>query len=179
MRFRILSLCAAGLLVAACATEPGDTSETSGAGVAGRSSTVKAPSLNITEAEVPAVTPGSAQDLIATVGDRVFFDFDKADISAASVETLTKQAAWLKAFPQVTLILEGHCDERGTREYNLALGDRRANAMKEYLVSRGISVNRLYTISYGKERPAVVGSNEEAWAQNRRAVSIIKSGGAS
>jgi peptidoglycan-associated lipoprotein len=177
MRFRFLCLCAAGLLVAACATEPEKSSATAGTGVAGSSSTPTAPSLNITE--VPAVKPGSAQDWVATVGDRVFFDFDKADISAASIDTLTKQAAWLKAFPQVTLILEGHADERGTREYNLALGDRRANAMKEFLISKGISANRLGAISYGKERPAVVGSNDEAWAQNRRAVGVIKSGGAS
>jgi peptidoglycan-associated lipoprotein len=177
MRFRFLCLCAAGLLVAACATEPGESSATSGTGVAGRSSAPTPPVANVTE--VSSTKPGSSQHWVASVGDRIFFDFDKADISAASIDTLNKQAAWLKVFPQVTLVLEGHADERGTREYNLALGDRRANSMKEYLVSKGISANRLDTISYGKERPAVLGSNDEAWAQNRRAVGIIKSGGAS
>jgi len=135
------------------------------------------PVANVTE--VSSTKPGSSQHWVASVGDRIFFDFDKADISAASIDTLNKQAAWLKVFPQVTLVLEGHADERGTREYNLALGDRRANSMKEYLVSKGISANRLNAISYGKERPAVLGSNDEAWAQNRRAVGIIKSGEAS
>ena len=177
MRFRFLCLCAAGLLVAACATEPEESSATSGTGIAGRSSAPAPPTLNITE--VPATKAGSSAHWVASVGDRIFFDFDKADISAAAIDTLNKQAVWLKVFPQVTLVLEGHADERGTREYNLALGDRRANSMKEFLVSKGISANRLDTISYGKERPAVLGSNEEAWAQNRRAVGIIKSGEAS
>ena len=181
MRFRFLSLCAAALLVAACATEPEESSATAGAGVAGQSSTPAAPAMNVTEAPsvTPGVTPGSAQDWVANVGDRIFFDFDKSEIRPDVIDTLAKQAAWLKAFPSVTLVLEGHCDERGTREYNLALGERRANSMKEFLISLGISPNRLETISYGKERPAVLGSNEEAWAQNRRAVGTIKSGGAS
>ncbi len=177
MRFRFLSLCAAAILVAACATEPEESAATAGTGVAGQSSTPAAPALNVTDA--PSVAPGSAQDWVANVGDRIFFEFDKSDITQASIDTLSKQAAWLKAFPSVTLFLEGHCDERGTREYNLALGERRANSMKEFLISLGISANRIDTISYGKERPAVLGSNDEAWAQNRRAVGVIKSGGAS
>ncbi len=177
MRFRFLSLCAAAVFISACATEPEESSATAGTGVAGSSSTPAAPTLNVTEA--PSVTPGSSQDWVANVGDRIFFDFDRSDIRPDSIDTLAKQAAWLKAFPNVTLVLEGHADERGTREYNLALGDRRANSMKEFLVSLGVSPNRLDTISYGKERPAVLGSNDEAWAQNRRSVGIVKSGGAS
>jgi peptidoglycan-associated lipoprotein len=177
MRLRFLCLCAAGLLVAACATEPEESSAISGGGVAGSSSSPAAPTLNVTE--IPASKAGSSAHWVANVGDRIFFDFDMSDISAASIDTLNKQAAWLKVFPKVMLTLEGHADERGTREYNLALAERRANSMKEFLVSKGISANRLDTISYGKERPAVLGSNDEAWAQNRRAVGVIKSGGAS
>lgn len=183
MRFRLLCLCAIALLVTACATAPDESSETAGTGVAGKSSTPKAPTLNVTEApsatSVKSVKPGSSQDWVANVGDRIFFNFDESSIRSDAVDSLNKQAAWLKAFPNVTLRVEGHCDERGTREYNLALGERRANAMKEFLVSLGISPNRLETISYGKERPEVLGSNKEAWAQNRRAVGVIKSGGAS
>jgi len=104
------------------------------------------------------------------------FDFDKSEIRSSDASTLNDQAAWLKRYPNVTIVVEGHCDERGTREYNLALGERRANAVKEYLASRGISANRIDTISYGKERPAVLGSNESAWQQNRRGVSVIRGG---
>ena len=104
----------------------------------------------------------------------IFFDFDKSDIKADSRTKLDAWADWLKKFPQVTAVIEGHCDERGTREYNLALGDRRATAAKNYLVAKGIPANRLQTISYGKERPAVLGSNEAAWAQNRRAVLVVQ-----
>ena len=107
------------------------------------------------------------------MGDRVFFDFDKSDIKAEGQTVLSRQADWLKRYPNVTVTVEGHCDERGTREYNLALGERRANAVRRALVALGIPQNRIQTISYGKERPAVVGSNEAAWAQNRRGVTVI------
>ena len=123
-----------------------------------------------------AVEPGTAQDFIVNVGDRVFFAFNKSNLDAKAQETLNKQAAWLQKYPAVTILVAGHCDERGTREYNLALGERRANAAKDYLVSKGIAANRIKTISYGKERPAVLGSNEWAWAQNRRSVSSITGG---
>ncbi|MCG8545370.1 MAG: peptidoglycan-associated lipoprotein Pal, partial [Alphaproteobacteria bacterium] len=117
-----------------------------------------------------------AQDFIVNVGDRVFFAFNKSNLDSKAQETLDKQAAWLQKYPAVTILVAGHCDERGTREYNLALGERRANAAKDYLVSKGIAANRIKTISYGKERPAVLGSNEWAWAQNRRSVSSITGG---
>jgi peptidoglycan-associated lipoprotein len=117
--------------------------------------------------------PGSQQDLEASAGDRVFFAFDRSDISPEARETLTRQADWLRRYPNVTVTIEGHCDERGTREYNLALGERRAQAVKNVLVALGISASRISTISYGKERPAVAGSTEEAYAQNRRAVTTI------
>jgi peptidoglycan-associated lipoprotein len=117
--------------------------------------------------------PGSQQDLEASAGDRVFFAFDRSDITPEARETLTRQADWLRRYPNVTVTIEGHCDERGTREYNLALGERRAQAAKNVLVALGIPASRISTISYGKERPAVVGSTEEAYAQNRRAVTVV------
>jgi peptidoglycan-associated lipoprotein len=117
--------------------------------------------------------PGSQQDLEASAGDRVFFAFDRSDISPEAQQILSRQADWLQRYPNVTVTVEGHCDERGTREYNLALGERRAQAVKNVLVASGIASSRISTISYGKERPAVVGSSEEAYAQNRRAVTTV------
>jgi peptidoglycan-associated lipoprotein len=117
--------------------------------------------------------PGSQQDLEASAGDSVFFAFDRSDITPEAQEILARQADWLRRYPNVTVTIEGHCDERGTREYNLALGERRAQAVKNVLVASGIPASRISTISYGKERPAVVGSSEEAYAQNRRAVTIV------
>jgi peptidoglycan-associated lipoprotein len=121
-----------------------------------------------------AIVPGSQQDLAATAGDRVFFAFERSDISAEGQQTLQRQAAWLQRYPNVDVRIEGHCDERGTREYNLALGERRANAVKNVLIAEGISASRISTISYGKERPIVLGSNEEAWAQNRVAITTVQ-----
>jgi peptidoglycan-associated lipoprotein len=118
-------------------------------------------------------TPGTQQYLVVNVGDRIFFDYDSYTLSPEAQHTAEMQAEWLKRYPNVNVTIEGHCDERGTREYNLALGDRRATAMKNYLVSLGIDSRRVNTISYGKERPAVMGSNPSAWAQNRRAVTIV------
>jgi peptidoglycan-associated lipoprotein len=120
------------------------------------------------------VTPGSQQDLVVNVGDRVFFAYDSHDVSPEGQATLQKQAEWLKKYPAVNVQISGHCDERGTREYNLALGERRAAAAKNYLVSLGVPAERIQTISYGKERPAVEGSTPEAWAQNRRAVTEVQ-----
>ncbi len=117
--------------------------------------------------------PGSQQDLEASAGDRVFFAFDRSDITPEAQQILERQADWLRRYPNVTVTIEGHCDERGTREYNLALGERRAQAVKNVLVAMGIPASRISTISYGKERPAVVGSTEEAYAQNRRAVTTV------
>ena len=117
--------------------------------------------------------PGSQQDLEASAGDRVFFAFDRSDITPEAQEILARQADWLRRYPNVTVTVEGHCDERGTREYNLALGERRAQAVKNVLVASGIPASRISTISYGKERPAVVGSSEDAYAQNRRGVTTV------
>ena len=124
--------------------------------------------------------PGSLADFLDKSGsDRVLFATDAYDLDSEARSTLDRQAAWLAQYPQVRITVEGHCDERGTREYNLALGDRRANSAKNYLASRGVSADRITTISYGKERPAVDGTDEAAWAQNRRAVTVLISGAAS
>ena len=121
-------------------------------------------------------TPGSVEEFVQVVGDRVFFGFDRSDLSGEARTTLEGQAQWLQQYPNVTVQIEGHADERGTRAYNLALGERRATAARNYLVALGIPASRITTISYGKERPAVLGSNEAAWGQNRRAVTVIVSG---
>ncbi|MFQ5955462.1 MAG: peptidoglycan-associated lipoprotein Pal [Kiloniellales bacterium] len=125
-------------------------------------------------AELPeGAATGSPEDFVINVGDRVFFDTDKSELKPEARKTLERQAAWLQQFPTHTITVEGHCDERGTREYNLALGERRATAVKSYLVALGIDPNRIATISYGKERPEALGSNEAAWTQNRRGVSVL------
>jgi peptidoglycan-associated lipoprotein len=118
------------------------------------------------------VNPGTQGDLEVNVGDRVFFAFDRSDIDAEGQNTLARQAEWLKEYPDLKISIEGHADDRGTREYNLALGERRANAAKMFLVSAGIDSSRISVMSYGKERPAVMGSGEEVWSQNRRAVTV-------
>lgn len=125
-----------------------------------------------------SIVPGSAEDLRVNVGDTVHFDYDKYEIMDADKAVLQRQAAWLGKYPQIRVTIDGHCDERGTREYNLALGARRANAVKEYLVSLGVAAGRLETISYGKERPMCTDSNESCYAQNRRGVTTITGGGA-
>ena len=162
MHARIAGLLGALLMLAACSSTPpeppppGPPGPPGGTGIGSRN-----------------IVPGSQQDLEASAGDRVFFAFDRADISPEAREILGRQADWLRRYPNVTVTIEGHCDERGTREYNLALGERRAQAAKNVLVASGISVSRISTISYGKERPAVVGSAEESYAQNRRAVTVV------
>ena len=123
-----------------------------------------------------SIVPGSAEDLRVNVGDTVHFDYDAYSVTEEGKSVLQRQAAWLQKYPSVRITVEGHCDERGTREYNLALGARRANAVKEYLVSVGVSAGRLDTISYGKERPICTESDESCYAQNRRGVSTITGG---
>ena len=119
------------------------------------------------------IVPGSQEDFVATVSsDRIFFDTDSSEVDSPDQATLQSQAAWLSKYPDKRVTIEGHCDERGTREYNLALGERRANATKNALVSLGVAETRLTTISYGKERPDAVGSDEDAFAKNRRAVTV-------
>lgn len=170
MRFKFLTVVAAVALLAACETAPESTGNTQSAGGASTGSTTSSsPAVQI--------TPGSQEDLVVNVGDRVFYAYDSSALSAEARATLEKQAAWMKKFGGVRVVIEGHCDERGTREYNLALGERRANAAKDYLVALGINPARVKTISYGKERPAAIGHNETAWAQNRRGVTVVDASG--
>ena len=120
-----------------------------------------------------AATPGSAQDFVVNVGDRVFFETDSTDLTPTATATLDKQAQWLGQYPRYAITLEGHADERGTREYNFALGARRAQAARDYLASRGIAAGRMRTVSYGKERPVAVCNDISCWSQNRRAVTVL------
>lgn len=120
------------------------------------------------------IVPGSRADFLQQVGtDTIHFDTNRSDVDSQAQGILTAQAKWLAAHPNVRVTIEGHCDERGTREYNLALGERRANAAKDFLASMGVSPDRMSTISYGKERPVAMGDDEQAWAQNRRAVTVV------
>ena len=118
--------------------------------------------------------PGSEEDLVQNVGDRVFYAFNSSQLSSEAQSTLDRQSAWLGRYPQVQVQIAGNCDERGTEEYNLALGQRRANAARDYLVAKGTDGSRMTTISYGKDRPTALGSNEEAWAQNRNAITSVR-----
>ncbi len=127
-----------------------------------------------TQGTMQGVVPGSQADFVATLmgQDSIYFETDRYNIDGADMTALAAQAQWLLKYPNKTATIEGHCDERGTRDYNLALGERRANAAKNYLVSQGIDAARLATVSYGKERPLALGSDEESWAKNRRAVTV-------
>jgi peptidoglycan-associated lipoprotein len=159
MSLRFVIGFAAALLLGACASDEGPATDGSG------SSTDGSGAGNIQQ--------GSLEDFQVNVGDRVFFDFDAYEIRPDAQNTLQQQAAWLQQYGQYTVTIEGHADERGTREYNLALGERRAAAVRNYLIALGVDGNRIQTISYGKERPEVPGSDETAWAQNRRGVTVL------
>ena len=173
MRFSLVTTFAAALLLAACSTPSDETANTSGSGSSGTGTTSQSSSSGDTGSTIMRPAPGSQEDLTVEVGDRVFFDFDKYNVRPDQRGTVEALAAWLDTNPSVTLSIEGHCDERGTREYNLALGERRANSVRDYLVALGINPARLSTVSYGEEKPAVLGSNESAWAQNRRGVFVV------
>jgi peptidoglycan-associated lipoprotein len=123
-----------------------------------------------------AATPGSQQDFVVNVGDRVFFESDQTELSPQAIATLEKQAQWLQSYNRYSFTIEGHADERGTREYNIALGARRAQSVRTYLASRGIDPSRMRTISYGKERPVAVCNDISCWSQNRRAVTVLNAG---
>jgi peptidoglycan-associated lipoprotein len=164
MNMKIVGALAVTLLVAGCASK----SQTTGS---------QTDSSGIDSSQTGSVIPGSEQDLAQNVGDRVFFELNTSELSQEARQTLDRQAAWLKRFPAVRVTLEGHCDERGTREYNMALGARRANAARSYLVALGIQTARIQTVSYGAERPAVLGTGESVWSQNRRAVTVVAQAG--
>lgn len=164
----MLSAIAAMCLLSACTTKPQAAAEPP------PPAPVSGPTVTQS-----TIVPGSAEDLRVNVGDTVHFEYDKSDVTDEDKSVLQRQATWLQRYPQVRVTIEGHCDERGTREYNIALGARRANAVKEYLVSLGVSSGRVDTISYGKERPICTESTEECWAQNRRGVTTIAAGASS
>ena len=175
MTKRFLVLIAAIGLLAACETAPKDAGDAAGA--SGASSTSSTSSTSDTSASGSASASAAAAtpaEELASIGDRVFFDYDSSALSAEAKATLSAQAAFLAGNPAVTITVEGHCDERGTREYNLALGERRATAARDYLVAQGVNAARIKTISYGKERPSFIGSNPYAYSKNRRAVSVIR-----
>lgn len=163
MKLRFLSIFAAAALLAACKSAPEKAATTTGGGQ------VTPPSAT----ESSGVVAGSKEEFL-TIGDRVFFDFDKSAIRADGKATLDKQVAWLKKYEKYGITVEGNCDERGTREYNLALGERRANAVKQYMVANGIPAARVKTISYGKERPVCMASTEACWAQNRNGTTVLQ-----
>jgi peptidoglycan-associated lipoprotein len=151
---KIVAVIGVALMVAACANKPKTTGATG----------------------VGAATPGSSQDFVVNVGDRVFFETDSTELTIVSRTTLDRQAQWLNQYPRYAITIEGHADERGTREYNIALGARRADNVRAYLVSRGIGANRFRTISYGKERPVAVCNDISCWSQNRRVVTVLNAG---
>jgi peptidoglycan-associated lipoprotein len=161
MNLRSLSMIAGLLLLAACSQNPSTNGNAGGTGATGNTQTGS------------QIQPGTPQDFTTNVGDRVFFDTDKSTIKPEGQQTLQRQAEWLKKYPNFTITVEGHCDDRGTREYNLGLGDRRAHAVARALVALGVQANRVKTVTYGKERPAVLGDNDAAWAQNRRGVTVL------
>jgi len=158
MNVKILGAFAAVALLAACSNTTTGASTGTGA----------------TATTSAGVTPGSQEDLVANVGDRVFYDFNKSNLLAAGQSTLDRQASWLGKYASNNVQVAGNCDERGTEEYNIALGQRRAAAARDYLVAKGVSSTRITTISYGKDRPTALGSNEAAWAQNRNAITSVR-----
>jgi peptidoglycan-associated lipoprotein len=165
---KLLPALACALLLAACSGP--DSSTSSGSGSLNSGSGAGA-GLN---GGVGRGAPGSEEDLAANVGDRVFFAFEKAQLDDKSRATLDRQAAWLARYPANKVLIAGNCDERGTSEYNLAIGERRAHVARDYLQSKGIAPTRIRTISYGKERPTALGSDEAAWAQNRNAITSVE-----
>lgn len=158
MNTRIVGVFAAMAMLAACTTPPASTPATPVAAAPPASS---------------GPTPGSQEDLVATAGDRVFFATDRSTLSPEAQDTLGKQADWLQKYGQVAVQVAGNCDERGTEEYNIALGQRRANSARDFLVAKSVAGSRISTISYGKNRPTATGSDEEAWSQNRNAMTSV------
>ena len=168
---RLLAMCAVAFLFTACET----ASNVAGDSASGSSSSsaTAAGSTSSSASSSTAATQMSDAEKLAQVGNTVYFGFDSSELAGEAQATLDRQAAFLNVNPTMVVIIEGHADERGTREYNLALGDRRAVAVRDYLLAKGLNAARVRTVSYGKERPAVSGSNEEAWAKNRRAATVL------
>jgi peptidoglycan-associated lipoprotein len=166
-----LRMLAGLLLLAGCSSTSDDMADAAGAGGGAGAAGMRG---GVASSDLPGQPiPGSQEELEVSVGDRVFFAYDSAVLSPIATQTLDRQGAWLQQYAEIVVTVEGHTDERGTREYNLALGDRRANAVKNYLVALGIEPSRILIISYGEERPADAANDESAWAKNRRAVSVV------
>jgi len=161
---KLVGVLATTLLVAGCSSKKGNEG-------------AMTDSSGISSEATSGAIPGSEQDLKQNVGDTVYFALDRSELTQEARGTLDRQAAWLKKYPAVRVTIEGHCDERGTREYNMALGARRANSARAYLVALGVESSRLQTVSYGAERPAVLGTGEAVWSQNRRDVTVVAQAG--
>lgn len=176
MRVHTLLTMVAVIALAGCAgnADKMDLDTTIGNGAIVDTSSIDDPIANGQDFDANAPTPGTQGDLVVNVGDRVFFETDSSDLTAIARRTLEDQATWLAEYSNVSIMIEGHADERGTREYNLALGERRANSVKNYLVALGVAPSRIETITFGKERPAVPGMGSQAWSQNRRGVSRVQ-----
>ena len=172
---RLLAMCAVAFLFTACETASnvaGDSASGSSSSSATAAGSTSSSASNSASSSTTATQMSDAEKL-AQVGNTVYFGFDSSELAGEAQATLDRQAAFLNVNPTMVVIIEGHADERGTREYNLALGDRRAVAVRAYLLAKGLNAARVRTVSYGKERPAVSGSNEEAWAKNRRAATVL------
>ncbi len=167
---RYFTIFAALLLVGACTNKQ----DGSNVPVTGNEGVIFTDDAAYDDFDANAPIPGTQADLVVNVGDRVFFETDSTDLTSSARATLENQASWISQYPNLGVTIEGHADERGTREYNLALGERRANAVKNYLIALGVNPSRITTLSYGKERPAVPGSDQAAWSQNRRGVTKVQ-----
>ena len=159
MKLKLLGAIGLAAMLAACSGENANTGAASGMGASA--------------APTGAAAPGSEADLVANVGDRVYYALNESNLSSDAQGTLDRQAAWLARYPQVTIQVAGNCDDRGTEEFNIALGERRANAARDYLVSKGVAAGRISTISYGKDRPTALGDDEQSWQQNRNAITAV------
>jgi peptidoglycan-associated lipoprotein len=165
---RLTIACAAtALLLTACAS---DTTNPNGSASGGQGGTGGYQTAGLSSRGAP----GSQEDLTQSAGDRIYFDTDQSTVTAQAQGTLDRQAQWLQQYPKISVWVAGNCDERGTEEYNLALGQRRANSDRDYLVSRGVDTRRVQTISYGKDRPVDSGSTQDAWAHNRNAITSVR-----
>ncbi len=166
MNIKFLGAISAIALLAACSSNPPATNSAStGTGMSSGN-------------QGSGVVGGTQEDLVANVGDRVFYELNSSTLTDAGQATLSKQADWLAKYPNVSVQVAGNCDDRGTEEFNLALGQRRANAAKDFLTAKGVSSSRITTISYGKDRPTALGDDEQAWSQNRNAITSVKGSGA-
>ncbi len=174
----LVRLAAVGLAVTAIAActprRPVDSAAGDGVPPSSGPQYPTAPTGPVDGGNLGSAAPGSEQDFVVNVGDRIYFDLDSYEVRSDAYPRLDAQVAWLQRYPNVTVRIEGNADERGTREYNLALGARRAESVRAYLVERGVSAGRIDTISFGKDRPASLGSDQQAWSQNRRAVTTVR-----